>query len=611
MAFCGIAAGSGGRPVQAHELEAMRSSLRPVKGDGKSSWAPHFALGSSAADSSGSFFSSDSLIVACDAELYNSKASGNVAEQIANFYLADGPSFFQKLRGLFSLAIWDRRSRTLMLGVDRIGVKRLFFAERESEIIFATQPGAILSGSRVPKKVNLSAIKDYFSYNVVPVPKTAFEGVTKIAPGEYLLWTDRGKNTKRYWDVRYPEDARGSTQVLARELLTRMELAVKVTSANVDLTKAGCFLSGGTDSSSIVGLLTQLYKRPVNAFSIGFSEDRFNELSYARLAAQHFQANLVEGLLGPEEAFAIIDKIVDAYDEPFGNASAIPTYRCAKLAREHGIDVLFAGDGGDELFGGNERYRVDQMFDFYQRIPNALRRLLEPVIFATPAVGWIAKGQRYVAKSNMPNPERYCQWQLLQAFPPDRVFDSGFPYKNGHSDLLELMRAHYKAAPAKSELNRLLYIDLKITLGDDDLQKVARTAELAGIKVRFPYLDHELIEFAGTVPANLKVRNLDKRYLFKRATSQLLPAAILQKKKHGFGLPIGFWLKSNPKFREWGKQILFDPRTYQRGYFRREFIDEIYGLMEKDDATPYYGDLLWPFLMLELWHRRHVDGGAV
>jgi asparagine synthase (glutamine-hydrolysing) len=611
MAFCGIAAGPRGRPVLAHELKAMCCSLDARKSEGDSSWAPHIGLGSVVPTSLVSFFSSDSIIVACDAELYNIDGSGNVAEQIANFYQADGPLFLEKLRGLFSLAIWDHRARTLMLGVDRIGVKRLFYAERQSEIIFATQPRAIIATGRMTKKVNLSAIKDYFSYNVVPSPKTVFQGITKIAPGEYLLWTDRGKNTKRYWDVRYPEDACGSTQVLARELLARLEEAVKVTSANMDLTKAGCFLSGGTDSSSIVGLLTQLYKPPMNAFSIGFSEDRFNELSYARLAAKHFQANLVEGLLGPDEAFAIINKIVDAYDEPFGNASAIPTYRCAKLAREHGVEVLFAGDGGDELFGGNERYRVDQIFEFYQRIPNALRRLVEPVIFSAPAVGWIGRGQRYITKSNMPNPERYCQWQLLQAFSPDRVFESRFPYKNGHSDLLESMRAHYNAAPAKSELNRLLYIDLKITLGDDDLQKVARTADLAGIKVRFPYLDHELIEFAGTVPAHLKVRNLDKRYLFKRATSRLLPAAILQKKKHGFGLPIGFWLKSNPKFRDWGKQILFDPRTYQRGYFRREFIEQIYGLMEKDDVTPYYGDLLWPFLMLELWHRRHVDGGAI
>lgn len=610
MAFCGIAAGANGRPVEAHELEAMRASLCPGKNTGESVCGPQAGLSSVAPASSGSFFSSESVIVVCDTELYGSECSGNVAQQIAGFYLSHGPSFMQKLRGLFSLAIWDHRTRTLLLGVDRIGAKRLFYAERTSEIVFATQPRGIFSSGRIPKRVNLPAIRDYFSYNVVPAPKTAFEGVTKIASGHYLLWTEKGTDTKRYWDVRYPEDARESTPVLARELRARMEEAVRVASAKVDLTKAGCFLSGGTDSSSIVGLLTQLYKPPVNAFSIGFSEDRFNELEYARLAAKHFQANLVEGLLGPDEAFAIIDKIVDIYDEPFGNASAIPTYRCAKLAREHGMEVLFAGDGGDELFGGNERYRVDQMFDFYQRIPNTLRRLLEPAIFAAPAVGWIARGQRYIAKSNLPNPERYCQWQLLQAFPPERIFDSRLPWKNGHRDLIESMRTHYHAAPAKSELNRLLYVDLKMTLGDDDLQKVGRTGELAGIKVRFPYLDHELIEFAGRVPANLKVHNLDKRYLFKRATKQLLPAAILQKKKHGFGLPTGLWLKSNPKFREFGKQILFDPRTYQRGYFRREFVEEIYALMEKDDTTPYYGDLLWPFLMLELWHRRHIEGGA-
>jgi asparagine synthase (glutamine-hydrolysing) len=180
---------------------------------------------------------------------------------------------------------------------------------------------------------------------------------------------------------------------------------------------------------------------------------------------------------------------------------------------------------------------------------------------------------------------------------------------NGHSDLLAVPRQHYQLAPARSELNRLLYIDIKMTLGDNDLPKVVRASELAGVEVRFPLLDHPLAEFSGRIPARFKVHGLEKRYLFKKATAGLLPKAILQKKKHGFGLPIGLWLKQHPLWRGLAQDVLLDPRTYQRGYFRRAFIEELFRMMDADQST-YYGDLLWLFLMAELWHRNHVEGVA-
>jgi asparagine synthase (glutamine-hydrolysing) len=411
--------------------------------------------------------------------------------------------------------------------------------------------------------------------------------------------------------MRYPEDDRRSERDLAEELLVRMEAAVQATSADLQPSTSGCFLSGGTDSSSILGLLTRLSSPPVNAFSIGFSEDRFNELEYAYLAAKHFRAQHFEDKLGPVEARTVVDKIVSTYEEPFGNSSAIPTYWCAKLAQERGMEVLLAGDGGDELFGGNERYREEQIFDFYQRIPVAARRwLIEPALLNNSlTAGPFDKAKNYIRRCNAGNPDRYFRWRLLRRFSPDLVLGEGMPFRNGHSDLLSTARLHYHSAPAKSELNRLLYVDVKMTLGDDDLPKVTQTAEMAGIRVRFPFLDHELAEFSGRLPAAMKVRLLEKRYLFKRATRKLLPEAILKKKKHGFGLPIGFWLKSDPHWHAWAKEVLYDPRTYQRGYFRREFVEQLFSDMQQD-ATPYHGDLLWVFLVLELWHRQHVEVAA-
>jgi len=616
MGICGIAVGSHGRPPQATELQSMSHALGWNGRDRSAlSVLPHAGLASVAPASSGSLWSSDALFVACDADLYNddqlrgtSFSPSCTAELLGFLYRQYGVSFLERLRGVFSLAIWDESTRTLMLAVDRFGVKRLCYAVSDSEIVFATNPRGIFATGRRDKKVSLGAITDYLVYNVVPSPQTAFESVNRIAPGECLVWTE-GRTTKHhYWEMRYPEDATSSTADLARELSSRMEQAVRITSADLNPETSGCFLSGGTDSSSILGLLTRVQKQPVNAFSIGFAEERFNELVYARIAAKHFHARHVETLLDPGAVLGTVHKIVAAYDEPFGNSSAIPTYWCARQAQECGLEVLLAGDGGDELFGGNERYRKHQIFHFYQTIPRPIRyHIIEPAVFSIRSTrGVLGKVQRYIRISNSGNPERYCRGRLLRVFPPEQVLGPDMPFCNGHVDLLSTVRRHYDCAPARSELNRLLYIDVKMTLGDDDLPKVVRTAELAGINVRFPFLDHKLAEFSGRLRAALKVRGLEKRYLFKEATRNLLPPAILRKKKHGFGFPIGFWLKTDSKVQSWAKDVLFDPRTYQRGYFRRAFIEEIFDRMQ-NDHTPYFGDILWVFLMLELWHRQHVE----
>lgn len=604
MGICGVAIDDD-RPVSARELDRMCLRMGAHAKDSESLVLPHVGFSSTV---SGSTSFSDDLWVASEADLCSQGAlkCGSAAQFIASLYRKHGTSFLEKLKGAFAFALWDQRQRMLMLAVDRFGIKRLCYAHDRSGIQFATTPTGIVASQRIPKNVNLSSITDYFCYSVVPTPKTAFEGIYRLAPGEYLRWTKPEVRTRRYWDMHYSENAGGNPRDLAEELLSRMKDAVGIASAGLTSSQTGCFLSGGTDSSSIVGLLTEIHNAPVKAFSVGFAEDRFNELEYARLAAKHFSATHVEGRLRSEDARQVIETIIAGYDEPFANSSAIPTYWCARLARSRGVDCLLAGDGGDELFGGNERYRKEQIFAAYQRIPLALRKwVIEPAAFNTP-LNAFEKVRNYIRTSNMGNPERYCRWRLLQKFSPDVVLGSDMPFRNGHSDLLSVIRAYYDRAPAHSELNRLLYVDVKMTLGDDDLPKVTRTAELAGINVRFPYLNHELAEFSGRLPVRLKVRNLEKRYLFKLATQQLLPQAILRKKKHGFGVPIGLWLKTDATLHNWAKDILFDPRAYQRGYFRRDFVEELFAKMQTD-TTPYFGDLLWVFLALELWHRHHVE----
>jgi asparagine synthase (glutamine-hydrolysing) len=619
MAICGIGTTRESQPVDGWIIEAMVSALAPLKGWlSQRETGGEVALGATSPTNTACTLKSAEVIVACDADILNAAEirtrssvlmDAGPANVFAQLYLQDGPEFLKTLRGAFAIAIWDCRSKIMLLATDRFGVKPLCYSANRDAIVFASYPRGVLASARIEKKVDPTAIVNYLNFNAVPVPLSAFAGISKLPPATCLIWKGGETHTHRYWEMNYPEDAHATTQQLAEEMLERMEEAVRVSSADVSTSRIGCFLSGGTDSSSVVGLLTRVKNSSVNSISIGFDEERFNELEYAEIAAKHFRSKHTVAHLRPDDAFRIIPQIVRLYDEPFANSSVIPTYHCQTIARELGIEVMLAGDGGDELFGGNERYRTHQLYELYNKIPRLIRTgCIEPVLLQIPleAHGIGGKVRRYVEVAKTPNPDRYFRWAMLQYFAPEDILGPALPFRNGHSDLLAIARRHYHTAPAKHEMNRLLYVDIKMTLGDSDLPKVARAAELAGVNVRFPFLDHPLTEFSGRLPASLKVKGLEKRYLFKRATSRLLPRPILAKRKHGFGLPVGLWLKTNPRMRGMAEDVLRDPRTYQRGYIQRQFVDNLFAAMDKDN-TPFYGDVLWPFLMLELWHRCHVE----
>ncbi len=617
MAVAGITVTRTAEPLGSGQMERMLAALTMGNGPGaESRTRPLAQVGAVSSTGSASVWSNSEILVACDAELVDTRRQATglglpqdalAARIIGELYLRDGIEFFKGLRGSFALAVWDIRTETMLIAVDRFAAKPLTYSEDGARLVFASHPRGIFASDRVNKEINPHAIATFLNFSVVPAPQSAFQSLAKLPGGCYLTWKDGETHLGRYWDLEYSEADHASPNKLAEELLSSMSEAVRAYSADVGRSRLGCFLSGGTDSSSILGLLTQHKGKATKAFSIGFSEERFNELEYAHLAAQVFQADHSIAVLTPEETFQDIATIAAAYDEPFGNASVLPTYACLKLAREHGVDVMLAGDGGDELFGGNERYATEQIYGYYQKIPQALRRyLVEPLAFGLPGVGPVGKARRYIDRCKAGNPDRYFQWLLLQKFAPERVLGPGVPHANGHRDLLAIARQHYNEAPAHSELNRLLYIDIKMTLGDNDLPKVVRAAELAGVNVRFPFLDHPLADFSGRLPANLKVRGLEKRYLFKKATAKLLPEAILAKKKHGFGLPIGMWIKGHPLWRNLAQDVLLDPETYQRGYFQRAFVEELFRMMDADNST-YYGDLIWLFLMTELWHRHQMQ----
>jgi asparagine synthase (glutamine-hydrolysing) len=368
----------------------------------------------------------------------------------------------------------------------------------------------------------------------------------------------------------------------------------------------GAFLSGGIDSSTLVGLLSQATGRTVKSFSVGFDEARYNEIYYARIAAARFRAEAHECFVQPKQALEAFACLGQEFDEPFGNSSAIPTHFCLKMARDSGIKVMFAGDGGDELFGGNERYAVEKTFMLYHNIPSLFRRPIDALAPLLPHVFPWRKVRNYVQKANQPVADRVFAYQLYMRDHAEHYFTDDFRAAIDIDFPLQIPREHYRRSGNISPLNRLLYMDLKLAIADNDLFKVNRMAESLGIQVRYPFLDKQVAAASGRVPAKLKVKGWNKRYIFKRAFENLLPDEIIAKKKHGFGLPTGDWLRSDPGFRELARSLLLEPRAISRGYFKRRSLEELFARHDAETSS-YYGSHIWNFMMLELWHRNHMD----
>lgn len=561
-------------------------------------------------------FSNDNVALACDADLANhtdlaaltgQPSSSGPAVLIAALYERYGASFAEKLNGSFSVVLWDRREGTLLAAVDGFGINRLVYSDAGGIVLVASRIDALLRAGECAADVNPRAIANFVNFGVNLAPETIVQQIRRIPPGTMLLARRGESRLQQYWDMRYnAEDEREGERKLSERLENLVERAVAARARTNG--SIGAYLSGGTDSSTVLGMMTRASGAGAKAFSIGFEEQRFNELEYAEIAARKFQANHHTYIVSAADCFEALPRMVRYFDEPFANSSAIPTYFCARLAAANGVRTLLAGDGGDELFGGNERYLTDKVFSVYQQVPQVFRKgLLEPVLNWAPFEnGPVGKARRYVRRSNIPPVERFYSYNLLSAHPPREVFCDDFLAQLGNYSVLDVPSRYYRDAVAHDHLDRLLYLDVKITLGDSDLPKVTQMSELAGIQTQFPFLDRSVAEFSGRIPAHLKVKGMKKRYLFKRAFRNLLPVEVIQKKKHGFGIPVATWLKSDRRMREFSRDILFSARSLGRGYFRREFLDGLIRLHESDDST-YYGDNIWSFLILELWHQQFAD----
>ena len=524
---------------------------------------------------------------------------------MASAYADVGPALLDELGGDVALALVDRHRGELLLAVDRIGVRTLTYCATPDGVVFASNARALGAHPEVTRDIDPQSVFDFVYFHMVPSPKSIFRGWRKLLPGECVIVRGKDVEHRRYWTPRYVDDAPTSLADLAQEYRQTVRRAVQ-TCLDTSHGRVGAFLSGGTDSSTIAGLVGELTGEPANTYSIGFDVPGYDESDYAQIAVSHFGTHHHEYTVTPDDVFKAAPRLAREYDEPFGNASAVASLYCAELAKDDGIETLFSGDGGDEIFAGNERYAKQKMFEHYYRIPEPLRRiLLEPLVGVLPGNGFpVGKAKSYVRQARTPLPDRLESYNFLSRIPPSEVFAPDFLESVHTSQPLTLLRERYDEAPSDSVLHRLLYLDLKFTLADNDLRKVSRTCEMAGVDVRYPFLDPALVDFANRVPPGLKLKGQKLRYFFKRASEGFLPPEILTKPKHGFGVPCGRWMRDYPPLRELAYDSLAS--LSRRGHISGAFIERLKKLHAREHGD-YYGVMVWVLTMLELWHQHHAD----
>lgn len=562
----------------------------------------------------GALYQSDSLWVACQGSAYFNDpsiqeitANHGTAAALANSYRRKGIACLDDIHGPFAVAIFDLNAQRVMLAVDRLGIRPLCLTQTATGIVFGATTDSVIAHPAVARHIDPQSVYDYLYFHMVPSPRTIYQGMEKLLPGQYALLENGRLNKRFYWRMEYCDTGGAPQAQLAEEFRGLLRQTVG-RATNRPATKVGNFLSGGTDSSTLAGIVTEITGAPAETYSIGFDAEGFDESHYADIAVKHFGTRHHNYYVTPQDVVEAIPLIARTYDEPFGNASAVPTYYCAKMAREDGIDLMIAGDGGDELFGGNVRYVKQKTFELYLQVPALLRHaLIEPLAFHFPGAKSISplhKLQSYITQAKLPLPDRLESYNFLHQAPLHDIFQDSFLEMIDLEEPLENMREVYHRAQANTALHHMLHLDLKSTLADNDLRKVNHMCEMAGMAVSYPLLDDAMVEFSGRIPADLKIKGYALRYFFKESLKDFLPPEIIKKSKHGFGLPFGLWLNQHAPLRELVGDSLQSLR--RRDYINPRYIDTLLDNHHREHAG-YYGVMIWVLMMLEQWLQGHGD----
>jgi len=559
-----------------------------------------------------------SMCIVFNGEIYNFKElkkdlmqkghkfyTSSDTEVILHLYEEYGEKCLDKLRGMFAFALWEKREKKLFLARDRLGIKPLYYTITPKYFLFASELKSILIFPDVEKKLDFTALSDFFTFLYVPAPRTIFKNIYKLLPGHYLTLKNRKMEIRKYWDLNFAEKPLGNENDYIEKFLELFEEAVKL--RLISDVPLGAFLSGGTDSSLVVAMMSKLSNKPVETFSIGYEgrDKYFDERQYSRIVAKKFNTHHHEFILKPNNIDELIEKIIIHFDEPFADASAIPNYILSKQTRKYVI-VALSGLGGDELCAGYERYLGCLLAEKYRRLPNFLIKKIIPALVnhlpdSSQGNHFNERLKRFVKSANYPFLQRY--FQIVATFNEEEKKQLFTP------EIQKLIQRpsdeiFYDYCPNTNHpnLNNMSLIDFKTYLVDDLLTLTDRMSMAHALETRVPFLDHKLVEFFVTIPAHLKLKGLNKKYLLKKTSERLLPKEVIYRKKMGFSVPLVIWFRN--ELKDYINDILSGKRIKKLGYFNYLFILKTLNIHLNKKAN--YDEKLWALVNFIKWYDKYL-----
>ncbi|MFC1585329.1 asparagine synthase (glutamine-hydrolyzing) [Fibrobacterota bacterium] len=562
------------------------------------------------------------VVVVYNGEIYNYrelrrdlKLKGHVfttnsdTETIVHLYEEHGTEGVSHLRGMFAFALWDSNNQRLIIARDRIGIKPLYYYVNNGTMLFASEIKSLLKCRELSRELDYSALHDYLTFMYVPAPKTIFKNVHKLLPGHMLIHEDGKLTVKKYWDLDsnesgHEENNRYNEKEAAEKLLGLMSESVeKHLVSDVPL---GVFLSGGTDSGTMVALASEVSSGPLKTFCIGFEESFYDEQQNARLVAERYRTDHHEFVVKPPDKEKV-EEIIGYFDEPFADSSAIPTYFVSKCAKEL-VTVALSGDGGDELFGGYGNYKADKIVSYLRRLPKAMRNMVMAIISKIPGdsdnLAFKQQLHKLLATADLTGEHGHVSW--LSVFSHDlkkTLYRNEDLTAQSVYDSLDQYGNYFDDRQGNDFINDCVKVDIKTVLPDDYLTKVDRMSMANSLEVRVPFLDHKLLEFSASLPSDMKLRGLTTKYLLKKVMRGRLPAEILYGRKKGFSVPMNKWLKDS--FSGMIDDYLSRETINRRGYFSPDFIDTLTG--EHRAGIRDHTKELWTLVCFEIWHRNYMN----
>lgn len=517
-----------------------------------------------------------------------------------------GAGVLDHIKDAFTLAVIDRGDGKVLAAIDRAGIGSLAWGmAQDGAVAFATSADAVAAYPAMTVTIRPQAVYEYLFHYAVPAPLTIYAEQRKLLPAQCLEGRGEALAPRFYWHMPYTTVKTGEFEQWADRFRTQIRASFARTIEGAPLDKLGTFLSGGLDSSTVTGLLSEAVERP-RSFTIGFHEPRYDERQYALAAARHFDTEYFEYLPEPGDVLDLMPRIAEVYDEPYGNTSAVPAYLCARMAKEAGVEVMLAGDGGDEIFAGNERYAYMKRVERYGLIPAPLRKyLLEPLLVlpGTDRLPVVGKAARLARRYAIPMPDRLYSFGYMLGADAEALFAPDWLSGIDPAASLAGIREVYNRHDGADILQRMMALDLKTALADNDLRKVNRMTALAGVEVRYPMMEDDLVTFAASVPSGLLLPGDKLRDFFKRAMAGFLPDEIIHKEKHGFGLPFETWIKTDSSLRDAVQDLL--AAAARRPVFEKAFLERVRDGALSPEPGPFDG-MAWDLAMLELWLSRRT-----